>query len=46
MDYQEEQSTEIELIRTVYPEELEVISEVYPNIRLEIKLPCVPVSYF
>ncbi|KAI6182836.1 RWD domain containing protein [Aphelenchoides bicaudatus] len=43
MDYQAEQLSELDLIRTVYPEELEVLGEVYPNIKLKIELPCVPI---
>jgi hypothetical protein len=46
MDYQAEQLSELELIRTVYPEELEILNENYPNIKLKIELPSVPVSYF
>jgi hypothetical protein len=46
MDYEQEQLSEIELLRTVYPDELEVLSDVYPGIKLKIELPCVPVCYF
>jgi hypothetical protein len=44
MDYATEQQSELELIKTVYPDELEILNDAYPNIRLKVELPSVPVS--
>lgn len=44
MDYQTEQQTELELLKTVYPDELEILNDDYPNIKFRVELPCVPVK--
>ena len=38
MDYKSEQEQEIEVLESIYPEELNVISGVYPNIQFEVSV--------
>ncbi|KAI6203327.1 RWD domain protein [Aphelenchoides besseyi] len=42
MDYKTEQETEAELIRSVYPDETELLNGQYPQIKLKVVLPSVP----
>ena len=46
MDYREEQTTEIALIQSVYPDETEVLNDEYPHIQIKLNLPSQPVCVF
>ncbi|SCV05325.1 LANO_0H05006g1_1 [Lachancea nothofagi CBS 11611] len=39
MDYQEEQTQELEVLESIYPDELTIVSSQFPKIQFEIKLP-------
>lgn len=39
MDYKEEQEQELEVLQSIYPDELTIVNDKYPNISFEILLP-------
>ncbi|SCU94068.1 LADA_0G06326g1_1 [Lachancea dasiensis] len=39
MDYQEEQNQELEVLESIYPDELTVVSNTFPKIEFEVRLP-------
>ncbi|SCV00670.1 LAME_0G11254g1_1 [Lachancea meyersii CBS 8951] len=39
MDYQQEQTQELEVLESIYPDELTVINNNFPNTQFEVKLP-------
>ncbi|CEP61418.1 Gir2p LALA0_S03e02410g [Lachancea lanzarotensis] len=39
MDYNEEQTQELEVLESIYPDELTIVKDSFPNIQFEVKLP-------
>ncbi|SCU93334.1 LAFA_0F15830g1_1 [Lachancea sp. 'fantastica'] len=39
MDYNEEQTQELEVLESIYPDEFTIIKDSFPNIQFEVKLP-------